>query len=246
MKTLPVVLAFALAAAPAVGQWVEDSLPVGGNFVYHLIYNPVSDAVYGISNTGYRFFAIACSSNTVVQNVRLTYPLGIAYNRLGNKAYVSYGLDWDSLVVVDGATHTLGRRVYLGDASYLAWDSIGNRVYAAQPGSASVAVLDCATDSVIGTIPVGLCPTYLHVNPLRRKLYVQNDDDYTVSIVDMTTNQVIKTVYVGRYLDSGWYDSECDKYYCGKTGEAVVFSGETDTILYRIPLGGSVDAVGGG
>jgi hypothetical protein len=53
-------------------------------------------------------------------------------------------------------------------------------------------------------------------------------------------------VPIGGYPLSGWYDSECDKYYCGTlANEAVVLSGETDTVLYRIPLGGSVGAVGG-
>jgi YVTN family beta-propeller protein len=212
-----------------------------------LVYNARADVVYGRTNTGNRFFAIDCAGDTLVASLALTCPRYMVHSLIENKVYCTYGMDWDSVLVVSGVTHQPVRRLHLTDANTPVVDSIGNRLYVSCTESNTVAVIDCATDSVIATIPVGVAPLKLHVNPLRRKLYVQNYDENTVSIVDMTTNQVVKTVSTGGYPLSGWYDSECDKYYCGTlASEAVVFSGVTDTVLYRIPLGGSVDVVGGG
>jgi YVTN family beta-propeller protein len=52
------------------------------------------------------------------------------------------------------------------------------------------------TDASIVTIPVGLSPNAVSVNPLTNTIYVVNSDN-TVSVIDGNTNRVVATVAVG-------------------------------------------------
>ena len=49
----------------------------------------------------------------------------------------------------------------------------------------------------IGTIPTGLDPVGLGVNPFTNRIYVANSSDNTTTVIDGATNTVIATVPVG-------------------------------------------------
>jgi YVTN family beta-propeller protein len=69
-----------------------------------------------------------------------------------------------------------------------------NRVYVANMGSGTVAVIDGAADRVVATIPVGLHPAQLAVNPETNRVYVTNRRSASVSVVDGAANRVIATI----------------------------------------------------
>jgi len=238
-----------LLAATGRAQYVEDSVQVPGAWVGGMAYNSREDVVYGTCE--YRgFFAISCDSNRVVSQFPLYGALSVCYDSLDNKAFCTYH-DWqwhDSLLVVDGQTHSRVRAISIPGATVAVWDPVSDRVYVSCQNSSQVAVVDCATDSLLTYIPVGDCPIKMYVNAPGRKLYVLNYDDRSVSVVDLTANQVVKTIVIGGCdVNAGYYCPRVDKFYCAGGGEVVAIDGRSDSVVARIPVAeySAVDAVSG-
>ncbi|MGH6846264.1 MAG: YncE family protein [Methylocella sp.] len=64
--------------------------------------------------------------------------------------------------------------------------------------SATVSVIDTATNTVVGTpIPVGKEPLGVAVTPDGKHAYVANRGSGNVSVIDTATNMVVATVVVG-------------------------------------------------
>jgi YVTN family beta-propeller protein len=230
-----ILLLVCLPAATSHAQYVEDSIDVGGAWVSSLAYNSREDVIYGTSESGW-FFAISCDSNRVVSQFPLYGALSVCYDSLDNKAFCTYH-DWawnDSLLVVDGSTHSRVTAISTPGATITIWDPVLDRVYVSCQNSARVAVVDCTTDSLLAYIPVGQCPIKIYINTLRRKLYVLNSDEGSVSVVDIATNQVTKTVDVSGVPNAGYYCRSADKFYCGGDGEVVVLDGHGDSVSARI------------
>ena len=59
-----------------------------------------------------------------------------------------------------------------------------NRIYVANFNDNTVSVIDGATNVVIATIPVGINPAGVDVNPLTDRIYVANRLSDTVSVID--------------------------------------------------------------
>ena len=219
-------------------QYVEDSVDVGGRWVGSLAYNPLANVVYGASEDG-PFFALSCSTNSVVASFSLGHAYVVCYDSQDNKAYCTFtGSSADSLAVIDGQTHSRIKALPMSGSSVPVWDAVSNRVYVSCQTTNRVAVVDCATDSLLTYIPVGACPLKLYLNTLRRKLYVLNYDAGSVSVVDLTTNQVIRTVVVGgANPNAGYYCRSVDKFYSdGSLGHVVAIDGRTDSIVASIPV----------
>jgi len=231
---LGVLAGLLLTVATGTAQYVEDSVDVGARAVGSLVYNSREDVLYGASEEG-TLFAISCDSNRVVESLHLQYAFRVAYDSIDNKAYCTFYNTQtdDSVLVVDGATHTRIKSMPLDGANTPVWDAVSNKLYVSSYSTNAVAVVDCATDSVLMYIPVGACPLKMCINTLRRKLYVLNYDDGTVSIVDMATNQVIRTVATSA-ANAGYYCRSADKFYCsGPSGQSVVIGGQCDTVIAR-------------
>ena len=234
------VAACLLTAGIGRSQFVEDSVLAPGNCVASLVYNPLADVIYGTSSLAAgHLFAIDVQSNQVVAQIGLYVPYSVVYDSIDNKAYCTFGRSGDeSLLVVNGSTHTRVKAVSMPGATTPVWDSVSNRLYVSCQTTNKVAVVDCATDSLLKYIPVGGCPIKMHINTLRRKLYVQNLDAGTVSVIDMATNNVIRTVPVGGNPNAGYYCRSVDKYYCSAPASHVTaVDGRTDSVVGRIPIG---------
>ncbi|MDN3351237.1 hypothetical protein [Actinomadura sp. DC4] len=63
----------------------------------------------------------------------------------------------------------------------------------------TVSVIDTATNTVIGTIPVGANPRGVAISPGGTRVYVANFGSTTVSVIDTATNAVIATIPVGAF-----------------------------------------------
>ncbi len=233
-----IAVALCLMASTGQGQWVTDSIDCGGPWVGSLVYNSRANVIYGASEQPGIFFAISCDSNKVISSIHLRWPLNVAYASTPNKAYCSfYNYELDSVLVVDGSSHTRIKAIPLHWATYLVWDSISNQVYVSCLEENRVSVIDCVTDSVVCHIPVGNGPIKMYLNTRHRKLYVNDWDGEAVSIIDLETNQLIRTIPVGGIPSSGCYCAgEAQKYYCNGFFEAVVIDGVGDSIVARIPL----------
>src|SRR5512138_3829793 len=114
-----------LAASIVCGQEVIDSVDVGGWNVAGLTYNSRAGVVYGGCFYGHNFFAISCSTNEIVSQITLV-PGDIAYAPLVNKAYCGFS---DSILVIDGSTHTRIKAMPVLTAGFFAMDTLTNRLY---------------------------------------------------------------------------------------------------------------------
>ena len=73
----------------------------------------------------------------------------------------------------------------------------GKRIYAANGGAGSVAVIDVASNKVTNEIKVGQRPWNMALSPDGKKLYVANGRSNSVSVIDTDTFKVIKDIPVG-------------------------------------------------
>ena len=68
-----------------------------------------------------------------------------------------------------------------------------NLAFVTNFGSNNVSVVDVVGNSVVATIPVGLGPQGVAVNPAANRAYVANNDG-TLSVIDISSNQVVATL----------------------------------------------------
>jgi len=230
------LLASALAGAgPSLAQEIVDSIDVAATAIYSLAYNRPANVLYAVSNQSYDFIVVSCDSHKVIARLNRRQPGSVVYDALDEKAYFSQATDWDSVIVIDGRSHSRLRAVQLNWATQLLWDPVADRLFV-NCDEDGVAVIDCRTDSILCRIGVGGDPDEMHINQRHRKLYVNNWGGESVSIVDLNTNQVIRTIPIGSYAESGWFSEAYDKYYCGRSGHILVIDGAGDTIIGQIPV----------
>ena len=146
------VVALSVLVAAAHAQYVEDSIDVGGSWVGSLAHNSREDVIYGASEDGI-FFTISCDSAKLLRSFPLQYAFKTAYDSTDNRAYCTFystQLD-DSLLVVDGVTHTRIKSLAMDGASVPVWDLVSDKLYVSCYSANTVAVVDCATDSLLYT-----------------------------------------------------------------------------------------------
>jgi RNA polymerase sigma factor (sigma-70 family) len=100
---------------------------------------------------------------------------------------------------------------------------------------------------VIATIPVGMCPTSVGVNPETNRIYVTNYDSNDVSVIDGATNSVIATIPVGTYPWGLGLNPMTNRVYVSSEDDdnVSVIDGATNTVIDTIsvcepPEGGGV------
>ena len=88
-------------------------------------------------------------------------PSALVYDSIRNIVYCANYYS-ENVSVIDGATNTVTKTVEIGGRPItLAFNPTSNKVYSANfvpPGNGNMTVIDCTTDTVITTFPVGNWP----------------------------------------------------------------------------------------
>jgi YVTN family beta-propeller protein len=115
----------------------------------------------------------------------------------------------------------------------LCYNSIDNKVYCANRNSATVTVIDGASDTTIATVSTGSCPQALCYNPEGNKVYCANQRDSSVTVIDGVTNQVVSSVAAGDGPYALCYNSHIDRVYCVNLAgfTVTVIDGTTDSVF---------------
>lgn len=184
--------------------WVNDS---SGNRA--IVINGTTNAVLGFVATGQRGphgLAIHAGRNRVyttnvedktvteinsaaLLKVRDIGPfsadaLGIAVNMVTDKIYVGTAIG-QKIVIIDAVTGAFSELNIGRHVLEIAVDETRNRIYAtSQTMPYSVAVINGATDTLLGFHPVGTCPWGVAINPTTNRLYVGNQGENTVTVLD--------------------------------------------------------------
>jgi YVTN family beta-propeller protein len=105
---------------------------------------------------------------------------------------------------------------------------------------------------VVATIPVGIDPEEVAVNPATNTIYVTNMDSGTVSVIRGQTKKVVATIPVGTSSfpepRGVAVNPATDTIYVANQndGTVSVISGRTNTVVATIPVGapGTAEPVG--
>ena len=129
-------------------------------------------------------------------------PMGIAFNPLSSRAYVSNTED-STVTVIDTGNNTALANITVGSTPVgLAVSPSGKQLAVATMGASSAS--PSQTITVVGTqsgiktqVAVGTAPTAVAFNPAGSALYVANYSDGTISVVDPSTLTAVNTIVVG-------------------------------------------------
>ena len=191
----------AVAAAPLPLELASIPIP---DFPQYLAVDPSTHRVY-IDHAGSNEVAVV---DTATRTVVATIPLGdqvtgIAEDPVTQRVYAANFFQ-NTISVIDQATNSIISHV---DISFAAIGSGGGiplliaanpstrRVYVAL-GGGSVAVIDEATDTVVGKIVTGGDPTGIAVNPITNRVYAADQNGGRVFVIDGATNTLVATVAV--------------------------------------------------
>ena len=102
-------------------------------------------------------------------------------------------------------------------------------------------MINCNTNQVDTTIPVGTNPSALIWNPLNNKVYCANNWSDNVSVIDGSTNRVDTTIHVGMWPRSFAVNTINNYIYCAveETDRVVVINGANQQIITQIIVGDS-------
>jgi YVTN family beta-propeller protein len=116
--------------------------------------------------------------------------------------------------------------------------------YITNYNSNTVSVIDTATNTVTATVPVGLQPYGVGINPTGTKVYVANSGeitsggDHTVSVIDTSSNTVTTTVEVGNYPRGVAVNPDGTKVYVTCEDEVDIIDTATNIVTATIPVYG--------
>ena len=173
-----------------------------------LMYDPASNDVYVGYLTASNITLIDAATNRVTGNINLTLSAGLDSNPVAfaydpTNGYVYAAEQGTSLVTVLNATsntvvETIGS-LYYNSTSHvdtyvggeyngtqpwgIAFDSAKSYLYVANFQSDDLTVINCATNTIIGTIAVGPSPRGVAYDPVSGYIYVVNHFGDTVSII---------------------------------------------------------------
>ncbi|MEO8634374.1 MAG: beta-propeller fold lactonase family protein [Gemmatimonadales bacterium] len=126
-------------------------------------------------------------------------PRSVAFLPDGSKGYVTNEVS-GTVTVVDMASHRKIKAIAMGDKARpmgLAVATDGKRVYASLGRGTTIAAIDPATDSIVGTVEVGTRPWGIAISNDGKKLYSANGPSNDVTVVALATMTVIRKITVG-------------------------------------------------
>ncbi|HLX22629.1 MAG TPA: YncE family protein [Usitatibacter sp.] len=127
-------------------------------------------------------------------------PMGIAFNPVSNRAYVT-NTDDGTVTIIDTTNQTIVGTSAVGPTPMgIAVSPSGKQVAVATMGASSSSPSNTITilgGALLSTITVGTAPSAVAYNPAGSFLYVANYGDGTVSVVNVATSLAVNTIPVG-------------------------------------------------
>ncbi len=166
----------------------------------------VANAAYGQDSVS----VIDEATNTVTATIPVgSQPYAVGVDPGSRIVYVA-NANSDSVSVIDAATNTV--TVTISDVTPLenpntfnglflqqmAVDPATGVVYVTDPSNDAVSVIDVATNTVTGSIPVGGDPQAMAVDPRTHAAYVANNSSGTVSVISAGLPTPVTTVSSSR------------------------------------------------
>jgi YVTN family beta-propeller protein len=100
----------------------------------------------------------------------------------------------------------------------------------------TTSVIDTSNNTVIATVPVGIGPCGVAVNPDGTKAYVTNSEDNTTSVIDAATNTIVATVPVGIYPCGVAVNPNGTKAYVASASNVSVIDTATNNVTATVDV----------
>ena len=166
----------------------ESVIPVGAA---DIVFTPDGSRAY-VLNQG--ISVIDTASRAVIATLAMSpAPSGMAISRDGQKLYVGNG----PISIFSTATNTRTNTIFINRqaASLVAMNPLGTRAYFQI--SNGLAILDTASETVIGTVTTGINVTAMAFTPDGKRILMLNRFQGTVSVFDTATNTIVGTAVAG-------------------------------------------------
>ena len=110
-----------------------------------------------------------------------------------------------------------------------------------------VYAINSTTNTIITSIPVGICPSGIAVSPNGEYVYIANLVSNTTSVISTATNTVVATINVGNNPSAVAVSPNSKYVYVGNTASTTVsvISTATNTVVATINLGGASPSMNG-
>ena len=212
-------------------------------FPLSMVYDSHDDRLYMGSLKEDSLSVIDPATHRVVSRLQVgRYPSRLCYNPTANKVYCRTGYRGDSVAVVDCSTDSVLAHIWVGwvedPFSTTCCNPVGNKVYATSFVTGSVAVIDGAGDTLLGSLSVGDYPTALAYNPLDNKLYCAVFEDEEIAVFDAGPDTLLRLIEVGSEPMAIGYNPVSNKIYSGNAhGDIDIIDCQTDTVLASLDPG---------
>ena len=206
--------------------------------------DPRTDRIYVPDTASDAVVAIVGATNTVksistgVAGTPNLYPgAGIAFNPATG---VMFQCDpyANSLILIDTASDTT-TAVPVGSApSWVAVNPVTNRAYVVNAYDSTISVVDGATRTVVGSIPVPYVgASAIALNPVTDKIYVAASDENELIVIDGVTNETT-VVPVGNYPSSIAVNPVTNKIYVVNedAGTVSILDGDTNAVTSTLDI----------
>jgi DNA-binding beta-propeller fold protein YncE len=209
---------------------LPDSLgPLPGATCVALDDNPAHPRMFVGSDSG---DVLVVNSRTGERVARMeTGPVrAICYSPARNKLYISL-MNSYNVVVLDCNTYETIAELQIGRlVSGLLYNPLVDRVYCACWG---MKVIDCATDSIVDSLPIPARKAVLALDTIHNKLYVGATD--TFRVVDCNSNSIVASLYELRGAEAICFAPSISgsKVYVGISDTLFALSVKIDTVVYR-------------
>ncbi|MGA7217793.1 MAG: hypothetical protein WBX38_05740 [Candidatus Sulfotelmatobacter sp.] len=211
-----------------------------GKTPFFVAVNPATNLTYS-SNEGDGTVSVIDGHRVTATITVGGSPEGIAVNSVTNQIYVALfdGLS-STLSVIDGGTNTVVASIADAGATYVAVDSVTNRIYTSDSDN-TVRVIDGGSNTVTATVGFGGVLEQIAVDSLRNLIYVTVvGTPPSLAVIDGTTNLVTNTYPVtqAEFLPGLAVDSSLNQVYASDSLKMRVFviDGATGTVLSAISL----------
>ncbi len=164
-------------------------------------------------------------------------PQQLCYNSLDARLYCAgQGLLW----VIDGNSHDVRRMIPIHGRSIagLLWNQFRDKLYICVPDDRCLYVLDCATDKIVGRVPVGWRISLMCYNSTNDKIYVAASYGSRVAVIDCAADTVAAVVELGSPVYTLAWNSVSNRVYCmeAEVYTVAVIDCATDVVSTLIPL----------
>lgn len=121
------------------------------------------------------------------------------------------------------------------------FNPVNNSMYAVNPTSNSVSVINCITNTAGVQILTPTSPRFIAYNSLNNTMYVSCFTSQDVSVIDCSTNTVINTIAIGKDVQGIAYNViDNTMYVCASnTNDITVIDCSNDSIVTAIPSTGT-------